>query len=239
MKLDKFLKQLDLAYNTPNEYGRGGWGIWNGEEWLWDCVCMIKGILWGWNNDTSKPKGGGAVKASNGVPDYSTEQMINVCTDVSNNFINMKIGQMVWMQGHVGICTKPIDETGYGEITEATIAFGWSGIIKTKIDKYGNRTFEGSKDKSAPWKKFGYLPYIEYTEEPQSEPIPTPTSDIQVGDWVEPIELINYTGTPLTQYDDKYLVAEINGDRAVCCAERNGEYQVWAAMNVNNLKKVD
>lgn len=237
MKLETFLTNLNIAYEEPNIYQRGGWGLWNGEKFEFDCVCLIKSILWGF---TGKKEGhGGAKYASNDVPDIGTEQMINVCKDVSNDFVNMKIGQMVWMPGHVGMCTKPIDETGYGEITEATIAFGWSGIIKTRIDKYGNRTFEGSKDKSAPWKKFGYLPYIDYTEESQPEPIPTPTSDIQVGDWVEPIELINYTGTPLTQYDDKYLVTEINGDRAVCCAERNGEYQVWAAMNVNNLKKVD
>ena len=235
MKLETFLKNLNIAYESPNIYNRGGWGKWNGEYFEFDCCCEIKSILWGFIG--IKEGHGGAVYASNGVPDIGTEQMINVCTEVSNDFTKMKVGQLVWMQGHVGICTKPIDETGYGEITEATVAFGYSGIIKSRIDKNGNRTFEGSTDKSAPWKKFGYLPYIDYTEEPTPEP--TPTSGIQVGDWVEPIELNNYTGTPLTQYDDKYLVTEINGDRAVCCAERNGEYQVWAAMNVNNLKKVD
>ena len=66
-----------------------------------------------------------------------------------------------------------------------------------------------------------------------------PTSDIHVGDWVVPIKLINYYGTPLTQYDDKYIVTEIYGDRAVCCAKRDGQYQVWASMNVNNLRKVN
>jgi len=73
-----------------------------------------------------------------------------------------------------------------------------------------------------------------------SEPEPAPEpSDIKVGDWVVPIKLVNYYGTPLTQYDDKYKVTKIDGDRAVCCAERDGEWQVWASMNVNNLRKVD
>jgi hypothetical protein len=73
-------------------------------------------------------------------------------------------------------------------------------------------------------------------EPPKPEP---PTSDIQVGDWVVPIELVNYYGTPLTQYDDKYQVIELYGDRAVLAAPRDGKMVVWASMNVNNLKKVD
>lgn len=235
MKLEEFLKNLNIAFESPNIYNRGGWGKWNGKKFEFDCVCMIKAILWGFIG--IKEGHGGAVYASNGVPDISTEQMINVCSDVSSDFANIKIGQMVWMPGHVGMCTKPIDESGYGEITEATVAFGWSGIIKTRIDKYGNRTFEGSNETSNPWQKFGYLPYIDYEEE--IEPTPEPTNDIKVGDWVVPIELVNYYGTPLTQYDDVYKVTEIDGDRAVCCAEREGEWQIWASMNVNNLRKVD
>lgn len=237
MKLNEFLKNLNIAYESPNIYERGGWGKWNGQRFEFDCICLIKSILWGFTG--LKEGHGGAIYASNGVPDIGTEQMINVCSEVSNDFLNMKVGQMVWMQGHVGICTKPIDETGYGEITEATVAFGWSGIIKTRIDKDGNRTFEGSNEVSSPWQKYGYLPYIDYTQEEPPKPTPEPSNDIKVGDWVVPIKLVNYSGTPLTQYDDKYMVTELNGDRAVCCAERNGEYQVWAAMNVNNLKKVD
>lgn len=83
------------------------------------------------------------------------------------------------------------------------------------------------------------LSKMDYIAEEANKLNEEPNNDIKVGDWVVPIKLVNYSGTPLTQYDDKYLVTEINGDRAVCCAERNGEYQVWAAMNVNNLKKVD
>lgn len=70
-------------------------------------------------------------------------------------------------------------------------------------------------------------------------PKPEPTNDIQVGDWVEPIEPVNYYGTPLTQYDPEYKVIELNGDRAVLAAPRDGKMAVWASMNVNNLKKVE
>lgn len=230
MKLNDFLSKLDLAYDEPNIYEKGGWGKWNGEKWGWDCVCLIKGILWGWNDDTSKPRGGGAIYGSNGVPDIGTEKMIEVCTDVSSDFSKIQVGQMVWMQGHVGICTKPIDNTGYGEITEATVAFGWSGIIKTKIDKNGNRTYEGSNEKSIPWVKYGYLPYIDYEN--------SSTDEIVVGDWVEPIKLVNYNGIPLKQYDIKYIVTQIIDDKAILSAVRNIDLEVWATMNINDIKKV-
>ena len=66
-----------------------------------DCVCLIKAVLWGWNGDN---KGyGGAVYASNGVPDIGTESIINKCTNVSTNFNGIIPGALVWMEGHVGI----------------------------------------------------------------------------------------------------------------------------------------
>lgn len=39
-----------------------------------DCVCLIKGILWGWTGDKSKTYGG-AVYASNGVPDIGADTL--------------------------------------------------------------------------------------------------------------------------------------------------------------------
>lgn len=50
-----------------------------------DCVCMIKGVLWGWNGDASKTYGG-ASYASGGVPDIGADTMITKCSGVSTNF---------------------------------------------------------------------------------------------------------------------------------------------------------
>ena len=230
MKLKDFLEKLNLAYDLPSRYETSGWGKWNGYTWGWDCVCLIKGILWGWRADESLPRGGGAVYASNGVPDIGTEQMINVCESVSSDFNDLHKGELLWMKGHVGIYV------GDGNVIEATASWDTWKVIKTQVDNKGNRTYNG-KGGSDRWLKHGYLPYVDYTEEP--EPTPEPSNDIKVGDWVIPIELVNYYGTPLTQYDEVYKVTEIDGDRAVCCAERDGEWQVWASMNVNNLRKVD
>lgn len=68
-----------------------------------DCVCLIKGILWGWNGDASRTYGG-AGYAINGVPDIGADQMITKCTGVSTTgWADMVIGEAVWMSGHIGI----------------------------------------------------------------------------------------------------------------------------------------
>lgn len=71
--------------------------------------------------------------------------------------------------------------------------------------------------------------------EPTPEPVPEP--EFKVGDVVVPTKLVDYTGTPLVQYDPTYTITQINGDRAVLSANRNGQMVVWAAMNVNSIRK--
>lgn len=76
---------------------------------------------------------------------------------------------------------------------------------------------------------------VEPVEEPATEPAPVKPADatIKVGDMVVPTKLIDYTGKALKQYDPEYMVYQLNGDRAVLTARG----QVWAAMNVANLRK--
>ena len=73
---------------------------------------------------------------------------------------------------------------------------------------------------------------------PAPTPAPTPEPEFKVGDKVVPTKLVDYNGTPLVQYDDYYTIAQIQGDRAVLTAPRNGEQVVWAAMNTKDIKKV-
>lgn len=65
-------------------------------------------------------------------------------------------------------------------------------------------------------------------------PAPKPnTAAIKQGDTVVPINRISYDGVPLTQYDPTYTVSEVKGDRAVLVARG----QVWAAINIANIRK--
>lgn len=73
---------------------------------------------------------------------------------------------------------------------------------------------------------------------PAPAPAPKPADNtIRVGDKVVPINYVDYNGTRLVKTRNYYFVNSIAGDRAVLCADqKNGP--VYAAMKVNNLKKV-
>lgn len=121
-----------------------------------DCVCLIKGLLWGWEGDTGHIYGG-ADYGSNGVPDIGTEQIIGVCHDVSTDFSEIAVGELLWMKSHVGIYI------GDGLCVECTPA--WKNCVQvTAVHNIGRKEgYNGRK-----WTKHGKLPYVAYiTGEPQ------------------------------------------------------------------------
>ena len=115
-----------------------------------DCVCLIKGILWGWRGDASRTYGG-AKYTSNGVPDIDANQMIDVCTSVSSDFGRIEIGEAVWKQGHIGIYI------GNGLSVECTPM--WKNCVQITAC---NREIPGYPTRI--WQKHGKLPYVSYEE---------------------------------------------------------------------------
>lgn len=117
-----------------------------------DCVCLIKGVLWGWSGNKSA-RYGGASYASNGVPDINADYMINVCKNISTNFDNIEIGEAVWKPGHIGVYI------GNGLCVECTPIWD-DGVQITACNKpksgYNTRV----------WNKHGKLPYIDYGVKP-------------------------------------------------------------------------
>lgn len=105
-----------------------------------DCVGLIKGVLWGWNGDAERLYGG-ADYASNGVPDVNADTMIARCKDVSTDFPNIEVGEAVWIPGHIGVYI------GDGKVVECT-------------PQWRNGVQITSKRK---WQKHGKLPYIIYS----------------------------------------------------------------------------
>ena len=173
----QFLNRLELAYNNLSCYVSGGWGqpltpsnkvrlinkntfnytyrnIINAQTsntFAFDCVCLIKAVLWGWNADLNDPNGG-AVYGSNGVPDLGANAIIGVCTDVTTDFTSIMPGELLWMSGHVGVYL------GGGLGIECTTGFGEWGIIKTAVGNIG--PISGYHTRT--WTKQGKLPYISY-----------------------------------------------------------------------------
>lgn len=112
-----------------------------------DCVCLIKALLWGWTGNASKTYGG-ATYCSNGVSDIGADQIINVCKDVSTNFSKIAVGELLWMKGHVGIYI------GDGQAVECTPSWK-NGVQVTTVKNIKSGT--GHK-----WTKHGKLPYVIY-----------------------------------------------------------------------------
>lgn len=118
-----------------------------------DCVCLIKALLWGWSGDASKNYGGAAY-GSNGVLDLSADQMIEVCKDVSTNFSGIQVGEVVWMKGHIGIYI------GNGLAVESTPSWK-DGVQITAVHNIGKKSGYNGRT----WTKHGKLPYVSYPAE--------------------------------------------------------------------------
>lgn len=122
-----------------------------------DCVCLIKSILWGWSGDKTKSRGGAKYKA-NGVPDVNADTMITLCKDVTTDFSNIQVGEAVWCKGHIGTYI------GDGLVVESTPA--WKNKVQiTALKNIGTKAGYNARQ----WTKHGKLPWIEYdvTEVPK------------------------------------------------------------------------
>lgn len=172
-------------------------GLIEKEYFGFDCVCLVKGILWGWNGDASK-KYGGAVYQSNGVPDITEGQMINACNGVSSDFTSLVPGEFLWMQGHCGVYI------GDGLAVECTPK--WDNCVQiTAVGNLGSKSGYNSRT----WSKHGKLPYVEYVQAGH---------EIAAGDLVKIASDAEYYGgaaMPAWVKDQNWYVKSRDGARVV------------------------
>lgn len=195
-----------------------------------DCVCLIKAILWGWNGDSSKSYGG-AVYASNGVPDIGADTMISKCTGVSTTgWDSMEVGEALWCSGHIGVYI------GGGLAVECTPA--WENRVQiTAVKNIGTKAGYNARK----WTKHGKLPYVTYdgkTEKPAATI--GGTAGLTVGDRVTMDKAATVYGTTRKfsswVYSAKLYVREIDGNRVVVSTLKSGA--VTGAADKKHLTKV-
>lgn len=129
-----------------------------------DCVCLIKGILWGWSGNAGKTYGG-ATYTSNGVPDVGADGIMNYCTEVSTNFSNIQVGEVVHMSGHVGIYI------GDGLAVECTPIWK-DGVQITAVGNIGKKSGYNTRT----WVNHGKLNFVEYSQNTPATPTPSQDS---------------------------------------------------------------
>ena len=204
MKSKEFIKMLKKALNSNTVYALGMWGqvindsiitskirqypsfytnarvaqlnSLKGKNYFgFDCVCLVKSVLWGWEGNLADSNGG-AKYASNGVPDIDTETMITRCTKISTDFSKIIPGALVWMKGHVGIYI------GDGQCIECTT--NWTSKVLQSTLK--NNGVKGQFERT--WTKWGLLPYVDYSDQtttPSKPVTPTSTTSFKNGDKVK------------------------------------------------------
>lgn len=181
-------KHLDVAKNYKTIYGWGCFGFpvteailqekkkqypdWYTDQkmamyrkligqgyFMFDCVNLTKGIIWGWNGNKNAVYGG-ARYGVNGCPDYSADGMIKICRDVSaNGWSDMVVGEALWMPGHWGLYV------GDGLAVECTPAWN-NGVQITAVGNIGQKAGYNTRT----WKKHGKIPFVDYIDSDKKDP---------------------------------------------------------------------
>ena len=117
-----------------------------------------------------------------------------------------------------------------GDLYRSSNADNPAGYIKDRVTVI-TRLAKGSKH---PYNTTGDLGWMD-----EKDIKPYEKETIKVGDKVEPIKDISYSGNRVKRWDEYYFVTELVGKRAVLSAKRGNKMVVWCAMNTDNLRKVD
>ena len=194
-----------------------------------DCVCLIKGVLWGWKGDKNAIYGG-ASYACNGVPDIGADTMITVCKNISTDFSKIEIGEAVWMEGHIGVYV------GDGLAVECTPR--WDNKVQITAC---NRSVSGYNRRN--WTKHGRLPYVTYTQQTQpSEPSnPATPSSFKKGDLVKITGTKYYSGKTIPKWvkEKNWYILQADGERVVIDKSEDGKNAICSPVNAADLQLVN
>lgn len=193
-----------IAAATPNTFG-------------FDCVCLVKASLGGWHADLNDVYGGTIVNkevkgisyGKDHIPDFGANAAMNYCTEVSTDFSHVEAGELLWMEGHVGVA---IDDKG--TVIESTSKWDSKVLISYIKELNPNQRYVRK------WKKHGKLKWVDYTRE---EKVETPV----------------VPETPVTEYKNDKLVwdmlmAEIGNPYGV--AGLMGNLNEESGLRSNNLQ---
>ena len=142
-----------------------------------DCVNLIKGVLWGWDGNVNATYGG-AKYASNGVPDTNANGMFNnYCYNKSSDFSNIAPGEFVWTDGHIGVYI------GDNLVVECTPIWK-DGVQITALGNKGGKSGYNTRT----WKQHGKSNFIDYDSSTDFLP---PRGYFKKGDSGENVEKID------------------------------------------------
>ena len=128
----------------------------DGKKWYADCVNLNKALFNGRNINDWTP--GSCQRDLSNTGDITVEQMMQRCTDQSNDFRRLKEGEprILHLKGHIGAYLgKTITYQGNQyNVVESTVSFG-GGIVLSWVDNDGTRRSNKGGYQSLKWLTHG------------------------------------------------------------------------------------
>ena len=160
-------------YSHNNAYNKKRANMINGatpDTFGFDCIGLVKGVLWGWSGNVNKTYGG-AVYKSNNVPDVGEAGMLKLCTDVSSKWDFVEVGEFLYMSGHCGVYI------GEGLAVECTPK--WENKVQvTCVANIGKKQGYNSRK----WTKHGKMPFVDYGEHNENDVVEFERYIVKAGD---------------------------------------------------------
>lgn len=175
-------KHLHIAQDLPTRYKNKypfNLGYWNGSEYSWDCWNLQKSLIWGW--EESKTIGyHSKYNAETGLGDWTGAQIMNKCSEVSDNFNTITPGEFLLSPdaGHAGLYVgEMIINSKCYNVVEATS--NWQNKVQLSyVSNTGKRyQYKDGPQAKTPWGKHGKLPWIDYSVQPEPPTPPTPPEE--------------------------------------------------------------
>ena len=119
--------------------------------YAFDCCGLWYGILWGFSADPTARYGGTNTGADNFTWFGASTNALKACTEYSDDFSKIQVGEMLWLDGHVGVYI------GDGLAVECSPA--WANKVQiTAVGNIGAKT--GYKTRN--WTYHGKLKWVQF-----------------------------------------------------------------------------
>ena len=124
-----------------------------------DCICFLKAVIDGWDHEAKDDACGVKYVAAH---DLTEKGLLDACgKTVSSDFSEIMTGEYLYLPGHGGVYI------GDGLAVECTPSWK-DGVQVTAVENIAKRSdYNGRK-----WEKHGKLPWVDYTREYLTAPVP-------------------------------------------------------------------
>lgn len=155
-----------IKYRTKSGDWRYNVGLWTGACWSFDCLgfvhCMVNGFV-----GNKAELGGGAVMDEFVTHSDELTTLSRYCYDVSGDFRNLTPGELLYMDGHVGLYVGNIEPFGDGRIfnvAECCYSSWGGGGLLSYVGPSGERVNHKGGSQAGYWTRHGKFYRVDYDE---------------------------------------------------------------------------